>query len=129
MVSSISSSMYAQILLAHLCSVLIVCSIIQMIAKSCPEFPLTSKETLVAISGAGNVGQFTALKVIELGATVVSLSDSKGALISETGFTKELVEKIGELKLKGGYLESLASEAGYTYHAGESRSSYLRQLS
>jgi glutamate dehydrogenase (NADP+) len=90
-----------------------------MIAKSAPEFPLTSKETLVAISGAGNVGQYTALKVIELGATVVSLSDSKGALLSETGFTKEIVERIGELKLKGGYLESLASEAGYTYHAGK----------
>jgi hypothetical protein len=91
----------------------------QMIAKSAPEFPLTSKETLVSISGSGNVGQYTALKVIELGATVVSLSDSKGALLSETGFTKEIVEKIGELKLKGGYLESLASEPGYTYHAGK----------
>jgi glutamate dehydrogenase (NADP+) len=96
-----------------------------MIAKSCPEHPLTSKETLVSISGAGNVAQFTALKVIELGATVLSLSDSKGALISQTGFTKEIVEKIGALKLKGGYLESLASEPGYTYHAGKPQSLIL----
>ena len=36
----------------------------------------------VAISGSGNVAQYAALKVIELGGTVVSLSDSKGALIA-----------------------------------------------
>jgi glutamate dehydrogenase (NADP+) len=73
----------------------------------------------VAISGSGNVAQYTALKVIELGATVLSLSDSKGSLIApEGGFTKDLVLKIGELKLKGGSLESL-SEEGYTYHAGK----------
>ena len=33
----------------------------------------------VAISGSGNVAQYAALKAIELGATIVSLSDSKGA--------------------------------------------------
>jgi glutamate dehydrogenase (NADP+) len=92
-----------------------------MIAKACPQHNLTHPTTIVAISGAGNVAQFTALKVISLGATVVSLSDSKGALIADEGhgFTKELVEKIGELKLKGGYLESLKEEKNYTYHAGE----------
>ncbi|EIM81888.1 glutamate dehydrogenase [Stereum hirsutum FP-91666 SS1] len=93
-----------------------------MIKNSCPEFSLDKPSTRVAISGAGNVAQFTALKVIELGATVVSLSDSKGALISksEKGFSKEVVEAIGELKLKGGYLESYQSFAPggeYEYHA------------
>ena len=91
-----------------------------MIAKSCPEHNLSNPHTLVAISGAGNVAQFTALKVIELGGTVISLSDSRGALIAEEGFTKELVQKIGDLKLKGGFLESLQEEK-YTYHAGEYR--------
>jgi len=89
-----------------------------MIAKACPEYSLDKPTTLVAISGSGNVAQFTALKVIELGATVLSLSDSKGSLISEKGYTKEFVKKIGDLKLKGGSLESLANEEGYTYHAG-----------
>lgn len=43
----------------------------------------------VLISGAGNVAQYAALKVIELGGTVLSLSDSTGALIAtgEEGFT------------------------------------------
>ncbi len=36
----------------------------------------------VTISGSGNVAQYAALKVIELGGTVVSLSDSKGSIIS-----------------------------------------------
>merc|ERR1712059_126600 len=37
------------------------------------------KGKTVAISGSGNVAQYAALKAIELGATVVSLSDSKSA--------------------------------------------------
>jgi glutamate dehydrogenase (NADP+) len=91
-----------------------------MIAHACPEHSLSDASTLVAISGSGNVAQFTALKVLELGGTVISLSDSKGSLIaSESGFTKEFVQKIGALKLKGGSLSSLESESGYTYHAGK----------
>lgn len=53
----------------------------------------------VAISGAGNVAQFAALKVIELGGTVVSLSDSKGSLIVQSGITPAQVAIIGEAKL------------------------------
>ena len=90
-----------------------------MVAKACPEYSLDKSTTLVAVSGSGNVAQFTALKLIELGATVLSLSDSKGSLISEKGYTKEFVQKIGQLKLKGGSLESLSQEPGYTYHAGK----------
>ncbi|KAJ3986988.1 glutamate dehydrogenase [Lentinula detonsa] len=95
-----------------------------MIQKACPEYSLSKPSTLVAISGSGNVSQFTALKVIELGATVVSLSDSKGALIATTdaGFSKDIIESIGQLKLKGGFLESFtdfADGANYTYHPGQ----------
>lgn len=90
-----------------------------MIAKSCPEHSFSNPDTLVAISGSGNVAQYAALKVIELGAKVVSLSDSKGSITSATGFTKEDIEKIGQLKLKGGSLESVASTNGWSYHAGQ----------
>jgi glutamate dehydrogenase (NADP+) len=92
-----------------------------MIARACPEHSLTKPSTLVAISGSGNVAQFTALKVIELGATAKSLSDSKGSLIATEGFTKEDVQSIGQLKLKGGTLEAWAANQGstrFTYHAG-----------
>lgn len=55
----------------------------------------------VAISGSGNVAQYAALKCIELGATVVSLSDSEGALVAEGDnvVTPEDIESIAELKL------------------------------
>jgi glutamate dehydrogenase (NADP+) len=56
----------------------------------------------VAISGSGNVAQYAALKCIELGATVVSLSDSKGSLVAvDDGFvTVEDIEAIMDLKVK-----------------------------
>ncbi|KAK7742177.1 NADP-dependent glutamate dehydrogenase [Diatrype stigma] len=55
----------------------------------------------VAISGSGNVAQYAALKCIELGATVVSLSDSTGALVAEgdASFTPEHVNEIADIKL------------------------------
>lgn len=55
----------------------------------------------VAISGSGNVAQYAALKCIELGAHVVSLSDSKGCIIAEgpQGFTAEQVHQIAALKV------------------------------
>ena len=76
------------------------------------------KGKTVAISGSGNVAQFAALKVIELGGTVVSLSDSKGCLIAKdhnAGVTKELINEIAELKLKR---KSLTPTPGFHYHAG-----------
>lgn len=64
----------------------------------------------VAISGSGNVAQYAALKVIELGGNVVSLSDSKGAIISETGITSEQVAAISEAKIKFKSLEQIVGE-------------------
>jgi glutamate dehydrogenase (NADP+) len=61
------------------------------------------KGKTVAISGSGNVAQFAALKVIELGGHVVSLSDSKGCLLARNhkeGVTMELIDQIADLKLK-----------------------------
>jgi len=73
----------------------------------------------VAISGSGNVAQFAALKVIELGGTVVSLSDSKGALIAsdDKGFTPEFIETIANLKLARKSLTDLENHP-YRYVAG-----------
>lgn len=56
----------------------------------------------VAISGSGNVAQYAALKAIELGATVVSLSDSQGTLIAsaDAPITPADVGAIAALKVK-----------------------------
>ncbi|KZT42691.1 NADP-specific glutamate dehydrogenase [Sistotremastrum suecicum HHB10207 ss-3] len=90
-----------------------------MVAASVPHLALSSSSTKVAISGSGNVAQFAALKLIELGATVLSLSDSKGALIAPGGFKKADVEAIGALKLKGGSLDIYSGKEGFTYYAGK----------
>ncbi|KAG8773315.1 hypothetical protein FRC15_002095 [Serendipita sp. 397] len=80
----------------------------------------SNPETKVLISGSGNVAQYAALKVIELGARVMSLSDSKGSLIAcdEKGFTKADIEKIAALKLKQGVLDKVVRE-GLEWHAGK----------
>lgn len=54
----------------------------------------------VAISGSGNVAQYAALKVIELGGTVVSLSDLKGCIVAQKGITPQQVEAIAAAKVR-----------------------------
>jgi glutamate dehydrogenase (NADP+) len=78
------------------------------------------KGKTVAISGSGNVAQYAALKVIELGATVVSMSDSKGTLVAETHtpFTPEDIDKIAALKVKRQSLSDLDHGGKYKYIEG-----------
>lgn len=78
------------------------------------------KGKIVAISGSGNVAQYAALKAIELGATVVSLSDSKGCLVAESGHsvTPEDIQKIAILKLKRQALTEFVHEGKYKYIEG-----------
>jgi len=70
------------------------------------------------ISGSGNVAQFAAQKLIEKGARVISLSDSRGRLYFPDGLDKALLEKISELKLLGKSLSEL-NEANAEYSKGE----------
>jgi len=69
----------------------------------------------VAISGSGNVAQYAALKVIELGGTVVSLSDSKGSLIatSDAGFNPDIINHIADLKVNRKQLVELSENTEY----------------
>lgn len=69
----------------------------------------------VAISGSGNVAQYAALKAIELGATIVSLSDSKGAIIAkdDKGISPEVINYIADLKVKRKALTELSESAEY----------------
>ena len=50
------------------------------------------------VSGSGNVAQFTTEKLIELGAKVVTLSDSSGYIYDESGLDREKLEYIKVLK-------------------------------
>lgn len=52
----------------------------------------------VLISGSGNVAQFAAEKALEYGAQVISFSDSNGAVIDESGLTREKLDYVMDLK-------------------------------
>jgi glutamate dehydrogenase (NADP+) len=72
------------------------------------------------ISGAGNVSQYTAKKLIELGGKVLTLSDRSGFLYVPEGITEELIEAVIELKSgRRQELELLAGERGLEFHPGE----------
>jgi glutamate dehydrogenase (NADP+) len=50
------------------------------------------------VSGSGNVAQFTTEKLLELGAKVLTLSDSSGYFYDESGINREKLEYIKMLK-------------------------------
>jgi glutamate dehydrogenase (NADP+) len=52
----------------------------------------------VVISGSGNVAQYAAEKAIELGATVLTLSDSAGYILDEEGINTEKLKHIMYIK-------------------------------
>ena len=66
------------------------------------EMLATRNETLEGktclVSGSGNVAQFTAEKVIELGGKVVTLSDSSGYVYDEKGMDGDKLEYVKTLK-------------------------------
>ncbi|RRN45297.1 NADP-specific glutamate dehydrogenase [Lautropia dentalis] len=77
------------------------------------------KNQRVAISGSGNVAQYAALKSLELGARVLTMSDSEGTLIHEAGINRELLDAIFHLKNeKRGRLSELAAERGLRFEKG-----------
>ena len=62
----------------------------------------------VAISGSGNVAQYAAKKVMELGGSVISMSDSGGTLHFPEGMTEDQWQQLMELKNdKRGRLEEM----------------------
>ncbi len=56
------------------------------------------KNKTVLISGSGNVAQFSAEKVMELGGKVVTLSDSNGYIYDPDGLDSEKLEFVMDLK-------------------------------
>lgn len=75
------------------------------------------KDKRVMISGAGNVALHAAKKAIELGAKVISLSDSSGYIIDEDGIDFELVRENKEDR-KGRIKEYLNHKKNAIYGEG-----------
>ncbi|MBV6824199.1 NADP-specific glutamate dehydrogenase [Pseudomonas sp. PD9R] len=74
----------------------------------------------VAISGSGNVAQYAARKVMDLGGKVISLSDSEGTLYCESGLTEAQWQAVLELKnVQRGRISELAGRFGLEFLSGQ----------
>ncbi len=74
----------------------------------------------VTISGSGNVAQYAAEKCLELGAKVLTLSDSNGTIVAKDGITKEQLAWIMELKeVRRGRIKEAAAQFGFEYLEGK----------
>ncbi|HIG33131.1 MAG TPA: NADP-specific glutamate dehydrogenase [Flavobacteriales bacterium] len=73
----------------------------------------------VAISGSGNVAQYACEKSTELGAKVVTLSDSSGFIYDSNGIDIEKLAFVMELKnVKRGRIKEYADKFGCEFHEG-----------
>ena len=74
----------------------------------------------VSISGSGNVAQYAADKAMELGALVITLSDSDGTLVYRDGFSEEQLAALMDWKnVKRGRLSAFAAEHGMHFEPGK----------
>ena len=74
----------------------------------------------VAISGSGNVAQYACEKATELGAKVVTLSDSSGYIYDDDGIDAEKLAFIMELKnVRRGRIKEYADKYNIEFHEGE----------
>ena len=80
----------------------------------------TFKGKICAVSGSGNVAQYTVEKLQQLGAMSVTLSDSDGFIHDPKGITPEKLEFVMELKnVRRGRIQEYAKKYGCEYVAGK----------
>lgn len=73
----------------------------------------------VSVSGSGNVAQYAIEKAMQLGAKVVTVSDSGGTAVDEDGFTPDKLATLMEVRnVQQGRVEEYARLVGAQYHAG-----------
>jgi len=78
------------------------------------------KGKTVLISGSGNVAQYACEKAIELGAKVVTLSDSSGYIYDENGIDAEKLAFVMELKnVRRERIKEYADKFGCDFHEGK----------
>lgn len=77
------------------------------------------KGKVCTISGSGNVAQYTAEKLIELGAKVITFSDSDGYIYDPDGIDRAKLDYIMDLKnMYRGRIREYAEKYGCKYVAG-----------
>jgi len=77
------------------------------------------KGKTVVISGSGNVAQYSCEKATELGAKVISMSDSSGYIYDKDGIDSDKLAFIMNLKnVKRGRIKEYADQYGCEFHKG-----------
>ena len=75
---------------------------------------------ICAVSGSGNVAQYTVEKLTQLGAKAVSLSDSNGTIYDPDGIDAEKLAFVMELKnIRRGRIKEYADKFGAKYREGK----------
>ena len=93
------------------------------------QFNRSLKDLRCAVSGSGNVAQYAAQKLIQLGAKVITVSDSNGALVFDNGLTNEDLNVIMECKnVRRGRLSSLADIVNGRFVPGTSPWALLPEI-
>lgn len=73
----------------------------------------------VSVSGSGNVAQYAVEKAMELGAKVITVSDSSGTIVDEAGFTAEKLAVLMDVKNHHyGRVSDYAERTGVKFEAG-----------
>ncbi len=73
----------------------------------------------VSVSGSGNVAQYAVEKAMQLGAKVITVSDSSGTIIDEDGFTPAKLAILMEVKNHlYGRVSDYAARTGVKFEAG-----------
>src|SRR5574343_2058364 len=73
----------------------------------------------VSVSGSGNVAQYAVEKAMQLGAKVITVSDSSGTIIDEDGFTAEKLAILMDVKNHHyGRVSDYAARTGVKFEAG-----------
>ncbi|MCG2586986.1 NADP-specific glutamate dehydrogenase [Rhodohalobacter sulfatireducens] len=94
--------------------------LIYFVQNMLEEFDDDLEEKEVSISGSGNVALYACQKAMDLGAKVVTLSDSDGTIYDKEGIDREKFEFVKELKeVKYGRIKEYADEFSCEYLEGE----------
>jgi glutamate dehydrogenase (NADP+) len=77
------------------------------------------------VSGSGNVFQYTAEKILDLGGKVVTVSDSSGYVYDEAGIDREKLAFIMDLKnVKRGRIKEYADNYGVPFTAADANADF-----
>jgi glutamate dehydrogenase/leucine dehydrogenase len=78
------------------------------------------KDKIAVVSGSGNVSQYAVEKLIQMGAKVVTMSDSQGFVYDPDGFTEEKLAFVLDLKnIRRGRIKEYADKYKVQYFEGE----------